>query len=194
MRKGEKATPVIFYGQATSKGTTPPTPANEGTAECTYRFLKLFYVFNVEQIDELPAHVGVETAPVQREPSFVEQWLARTGAHVRIGGTTAFYSPSTDAIHVPPVESFASEEHFAATVLHEGVHFTGAKARLDRLADYHIDRKARAREELVAEIGSAMLGAMIGFALTISKITRLTWPIGSKNGELAISSVITSTK
>lgn len=162
VRKGEKATPVIFYGQAKSRTDAAAPAAGEGAADRNYRFLKFFHVFNVEQIEDLPAHVGVETAPPSREPSFVEQWLVRTGATVRIGGATAFYSPTTDAIHVPPVAAFASEEHFAATLLHEGVHFTGAKSRLDRLADYHIDRKARAREELVAEIGSAMLGAMIG--------------------------------
>lgn len=151
VRKGEKATPVIFYGQAKSRDDASATgTAGEGAAERTYRFLKLFHVFNVEQIDDLPAHVGVETTSAPRERSFVEQWLARAGAQVRIGGATAFYSQATDAIHIPPIEAFVTEEHFAATLLHEGVHFTGSKSRLDRLADYHINRKARAREELVA--------------------------------------------
>lgn len=163
VRKGEKATPVIFYGQAKARDDAKSAgTASEGDAERTYRFLKLFYVFNVDQIDALPQHIGIETAPVAKEPSFVEQWLTRAGAHVRVGGATAFYSAATDRIHVPPVEAFVSAEHFAATLLHEGVHFTGAKSRLDRLSDYFTDRKARAREELVAEIGSAMLGAMIG--------------------------------
>jgi antirestriction protein ArdC len=164
VRKGEKATPIIFYGQAKAReDAASVAAAGEAVSERTYRFLKLFHAFNVEQIEELPAHVGVEMAPTARDPSFVEQWLVRAGANVRIGGATAFYSPVTDAIHIPPIAAFLSEQHFAATLLHEGVHFTGAKSRLDRLADYHTDRKARAREELVAEIGSAMLGAMIGF-------------------------------
>lgn len=163
VRKGEKATPVIFYGQARSRNDTEATAtAGQAATERTYRFLKLFHVFNVDQIDDLPGHVGVETVCAPRKPSFVEEWLFRAGATVRLGGATAFYSPATDAIHIPPIVAFASEEHFAATLLHEAVHFTGAKGRLDRLADYHTDRKARAREELVAEIGSAMLGAMIG--------------------------------
>lgn len=162
VRKGEKATPVVFYGQAKAKDDFSSPAAGEHDAERTYRFLKLFYVFNIQQIDGLASHIGVETAPMQREPSRVEQWLARAGAHVRIGGASAFYSPATDAIHAPPVEAFLSEEHFAATLLHEGVHFTGAKSRLDRLSDYFTDRTECAREELVAEIGSAILGAMIG--------------------------------
>lgn len=162
VRKGEKATPVIFYGQAKAQQDASATATGDDAGERTYRFLKLFYVFNVEQIDGLPPHIGVEVTPIVREPSFAEKWLARAGATVRVGGASAFYSPATDAIHVPPTESFLSEEHFAATLLHEGVHFTGAKSRLDRLGDYFTDRSARAREELVAEIGSAILGAMIG--------------------------------
>lgn len=163
VRKGEKATPVIFYGQAKPKSDSASAPVvGENTTERTYRFLKVFYVFNVEQMDGLPAHVGVETAPPAREPSSVEHWVARAGARVRIGGASAFYSPVTDAIHVPPAEAFLSDEHFEATILHEILHFTGAKSRLDRLSDYFTDRGARAREELTAEIGSAILGAMIG--------------------------------
>lgn len=151
VRKGEKATPVIFYGQAKPKEDSGASAvALESAPERTYRFLKVFYVFNVEQIDGLPAHVGVETAAPVREPSSVEHWLARAGARVRIGGASAFYSPVTDAIHVPPTEAFVSYEHFEATLLHESVHFTGAKSRLDRLGDYFTDRAARAREELIA--------------------------------------------
>src|SRR5262249_22751180 len=50
------------------------------------------------------------------------------------------------------------------TLAHEAIHFTGHKSRLDRLGDYSADRKARAREELTAELGSAIIGATIGLA------------------------------
>ena len=76
----------------------------------------------------------------------------------------ACYAPVTDFVHMPAHEAFLSEEHWAATLLHESVHFTGHKSRLDRLDGYATDRKARAREELCAEFGSALLGAMAGLA------------------------------
>lgn len=62
----------------------------------------------------------------------------------------ACYAPVTDFVHMPAHEAFLSEEHWAATLLHESVHFTGHKSRLDRLDGYATDRKARAREELCA--------------------------------------------
>ncbi|MEQ1818936.1 MAG: zincin-like metallopeptidase domain-containing protein [Terricaulis sp.] len=82
-------------------------------------FLKLFYVFNVDQIDELPEVFGAEVAPVAAEPSALEQWTARAGVRVRIGGSMACYAPVTDLVHMPAHEAFLSEEHWAATLLQE---------------------------------------------------------------------------
>jgi antirestriction protein ArdC len=166
VRKGEKASPVIYYGQAKSKQDDAGMSATDDRSDAarSYRFLKLFYVFNVDQIDELPEGFGAEVVPVAAEPSAIEQWTALAGVRVRIGGSMAGYAPVTDLVHMPAHEAFLSEEHWAATLLHESVHFTGHKSRLDRLDNYATDRKARAREELCAEFGSAILGAMAGLA------------------------------
>jgi antirestriction protein ArdC len=166
VRKGEKACPVIFYGQATPKqNDASKANTSEGVdATRPYRFLKLFYVFNIDQIDELPGGFGAEATPVVADPCAIEQWTARAGVRVRIGGAMACYAPVTDLVHMPAHQAFLSEEHWAATLLHESVHFTGHKTRLDRLDNYASDRKARAREELCAECGSAILGAMVGLA------------------------------
>jgi antirestriction protein ArdC len=165
VRKGEKACPVIYYGQATAKNDQSPANGEISEQERRYRFLKLFHVFNVEQIDDLPEGFGADVAPVAPlAPSAIEQWSARAGVCLRIGGASAFYSPVVDAVHIPPRSAFLSDEHWDATLLHEDVHFTGHKSRLDRLSNYHTDRKARAREELCAELGAAMLGAMFGLA------------------------------
>jgi antirestriction protein ArdC len=166
VRKGEKACPVIYYGQAKPKPDDAGKNADDDRCDAAraYRFLKLFYVFNVDQIDELPEGFGAEVAPVAAEPGAIEQWTARAGVRVRIGGSMACYAPVTDLVHMPAHEAFLSEEHWAATLLHESVHFTGHKSRLDRLDNYATDRLARAREELCAEFGSAILGAMAGLA------------------------------
>ncbi|MGE0595386.1 MAG: ArdC family protein [Hyphomonadaceae bacterium] len=166
VRKGEKACPVIYYGQAKPKPDDAGKNADDdrGDAARAYRFLKLFYVFNVDQIDELPEGFGAEVVPAAAEPGAIEQWTAQAGIRVRIGGSMACYAPVTDLVHMPAHEAFLSEEHWAATLLHESVHFTGHKSRLDRLDNYATDRKARAREELCAEFGSAILGAMAGLA------------------------------
>lgn len=151
VRKGEKACPVIYYGSAPVRDGAP---ANDPDADGkTYRFLKLFHVFNVEQIDDLPTDFGAEVAPEPRELPVISEWVRSAGAPIRIGGARAFYSPITDAIHMPPVEAFDDEEAWSATLAHEAIHFTGHSSRLDRLKDYARDRKARAREELIALSG-----------------------------------------
>ena len=168
VRKGEKACPVIYYGQAKPKqadGGDGASASDEGAdAARSYRFLKLFYVFNVGQIDELPEGFGAETVVAPAAPGAIEQWSARAGVKVRTGGAQAFYSPAMDIVQMPPRQAFLSDEHWDATLLHESVHFTGHRSRLDRLGDYATDGKARAREELCAELGSAILGALAGLA------------------------------
>lgn len=159
VRKGEKAAAVIYYGQAKTRG------AEDGDAEVgerRYRFLKLFHVFNVAQIEDLPAGFGAETAPEPTPTDALEAWARRCEARVIVGGPRAFYSATTDTIHLPPHAAFANDAHRIATLLHELTHHTGHPKRLDRLSGYGRDMRARAREELVAEIGAAMLGAMVG--------------------------------
>lgn len=160
VRKGEKATPVIYYGQAKPRGE--PEAASESDETKTYRFLKLFHVFNAEQLTDLPDDFAAEFSPPPQSPSAIEAWAARADARIRIGGASAHYSPSTDTIHLPHASAFISEEHRVATLCHELAHHTGAAHRLDRLRDYFTDRASRAKEELIAEISAAQLGAIIG--------------------------------
>lgn len=157
VRKGEKACPVIFYGRADVKDEGEQS----AEAQRSYRFLKLFCVFNVEQCDglSLPAEPA---APAVVDLPALYDWVKRAGAQVRIGGDQAFYAPSIDTICMPHLAAFLHEQHWTATLAHEAIHFTGHKSRLDRLNDYATDRKARAREELTAELGAAIIGAMIG--------------------------------
>ena len=66
---------------------------------------------------------------------------------------------------MPPFESFRDAESFAATLAHECVHWTKHEKRLAR--DFGRKRfgdEGYAREELVAELGSAFLSADLGIA------------------------------
>lgn len=165
VRKGEKACPVIFFGQAKASADSNQSDSAPGEPAKSYRFLKLFHVFNIEQIDGLAPELGADIAPTEpiAWPSLYD-WVIRAGASVRVGGAQAAYSPVLDAILMPHISAFLTEEHWSATLAHESIHFTGHKSRLDRLSDYATDKKARAREELVAELGAAIIGAMTGLA------------------------------
>ena len=68
-----------------------------------------------------------------------------------------------DCIHMPEVKQFKDgNKGYAQTLAHECCHATGAKSRLGRKLDGGFGSKDYAREELVAEIGAAMIMANTG--------------------------------
>ncbi|HBN64050.1 MAG TPA: hypothetical protein DD424_09035 [Porphyromonadaceae bacterium] len=69
----------------------------------------------------------------------------------------AYYSVSKDRIVVPLKEQFVDGESFYGTLLHEMTHSTGSGSRLGRLKACTFGDKEYAREELVAELGSALI-------------------------------------
>lgn len=69
----------------------------------------------------------------------------------------AYYSVSKDHIVVPTKEQFVDGESFYGTLLHEMTHSTGAASRLGRLKACTFGDEKYAREELVAELGSALI-------------------------------------
>ena len=99
-----------------------------------------------------------------------ERFIAATRADIRYGGDRAFYRPSTDHIQMPPLSSFtgtatmAAAEAFAATKLHELLHWSGAPHRLNREFGKRFGDEAYAFEELIAEIGACMLMAELSIA------------------------------
>ena len=69
----------------------------------------------------------------------------------------AYYSVKKDQIVMPLKEQFKDGESFYGTLFHEMVHSTGAEHRLNRLKSCVFGDKDYAREELVAELGSALI-------------------------------------
>lgn len=90
-----------------------------------------------------------------------DRFFCNTGAVIRRGGNQAYYSPVMDYIQMPPFEAFRD----AAVLSHEATHWTAAAHRVGRdLSRYAKDRTERAREELIAELGSCFLCADLGIA------------------------------
>jgi len=146
---------------------TEQDEASGAEVERDIPFLKGYTVFNVEQIEELPAHYYATAAPPTLEPAQrierAERFLAQSGAAVRHGGNRAYYAPGPDHIQMPPFEFFEDPASYYETRLHETVHWTRHPSRLER--DFGRKRwgdEGYAMEELVAEIGSAFLSADLG--------------------------------
>jgi len=165
VRKGEKGSPVVYA----DKMVKTERDDHGQDQERIIPFLKAYTVFNVEQIEDLPAHyyakAQTETNPDERIAR-TDAFFAATRADIRHGGNSAFYIPSQDFIQMPEFEAFRSAEAYYATLAHECCHWTKHKSRLDR--DFECKSygdSGYAREELVAELGAAFLCADLGLKL-----------------------------
>ena len=80
----------------------------------------------------------------------------------------AYYSPSRDEIVLPEKTQFMNGEAFYGTAFHEMIHSTGEQSRLDRLKPGSIFGSAEySREELVAELGAALVASRYGIVKNI---------------------------
>jgi antirestriction protein ArdC len=159
VRRGERGQHVIFYSCGTD--------AEDGDAEPTQpprrAVLRNYVVFNADQIGGLPAHFYLPplTPPADDETALTARF-ARIPAKIEHGGARACYNPVTDTIFMPPRAAFASGALYYATLAHELAHWTGHATRLDRDLKPRTSTTAYAREELIAELTSAFLGAELG--------------------------------
>ena len=167
VRKGEKGSLVVYANSITRK-ETDDTTGDEQMREI--HFMKGYTVFNVEQIEGLPAHYYAKPeprfSPIQRI-EHAEAFFASLRADIRHGGTRAYYAQEPDYIQMPPFEAFDSAGSYYATLAHESTHWTKHPSRLAR----EFGRKkwgdeGYAEEELVAELGAAFLCADLELSLT----------------------------
>lgn len=161
VRKGESGSLVVYADRYTKSETNE----RGEEAEREVAFMKGYTVFNVEQIDGLPA---LYTAPAASLPPALpldekaEAFFASTGAAFCHGGDRAFYSPARDFIQLPPAAAFSNPQSYAATKAHELIHWTGHPQRNAREFGRRFGDHAYAFEELVAELGAAFLCADLG--------------------------------
>lgn len=82
---------------------------------------------------------------------------------------SAYYSIKNNEIIVPEKEQFKSGESFYGTLFHEMTHSTGAESVLDRFKPTSFGSPEYAREELVAELGSALVAQRYGMTKHIKE-------------------------
>ena len=158
IRKGEKGS-LVAYADSITRQETDEKTGDEIEREIP--FLKGYTVFNVEQIDGLPAIYYAKAAP-QLDPvariERAERFFAALGAVIDHGGNRAFYSVTDETIQMPPFVSFQDADSYYATLAHECTHWTGSASRLNRdFGGHRFGSEGYAIEELVAELGAAFL-------------------------------------
>lgn len=160
VRKGEKGALVVYANTITRTECDSETGEEQ---ERDIPFMKGYSVFNVEQVEGLPAHFYA-TAEPKLDPvarvDHAERFFDAAKADIRHGGNRAYYAIGPDHVQMPPFEAFRDAESYYATLAHEMTHWTRHPARLDR--DFGRKRwgdEGYAMEELVAELGAAFLSA-----------------------------------
>lgn len=162
VRKGEHGSLVVYADRITRTETTDAGQE----VEQSIPFMKGYTVFNVEQIEGLPAQYYALAAPaldpVARDQE-AERFFSALGADIRHGGNQAYYAAGSDHVQMPPFETFRDPVSYYATLAHECTHWTKHERRLAR--DFGRKRwgdEGYAIEELVAELGAAFLCADLG--------------------------------
>jgi len=156
VRKGEKGTASVLW--------KPVEKEQEDGSVKSFMIMRYFTVFNVAQAEvlEIPAKFLVTREPVPVLDGVADALAyGPTVTHKR--QDKAFYLPKKDEISLPMLDQFASAEAYAATALHEVTHSTGHASRLARLdTEARFGCESYAEEELVAEMGAAMLATTLG--------------------------------
>ena len=159
VRRGEHGTPIVFF-----KMHEVAADAQRATSEArgehrVVPMLRSFTVFNVDQVDHLPAAMQSTEPTAQAWDSDVvaDSLLDSSGARIQHGGSRAFYRPGDDVIQLPSAAAFESASDYYGVALHELTHWTAHPDRCNRQLSGRASIDAYAFEELIAEMGSAFL-------------------------------------
>lgn len=152
IKQGAKGYPVVKWHFPTEEDRRKNPNARP--------WAKGFTVFNVEQCEnlrKLPELVSVEHDSIAEAQSIIDNWAAKP--ETEIGGFQASYNPMRDQVCMPEIEKFQSAEAYYDTYFHELTHSTGHVSRLNRGLATRLNKEQYGLEELIAEIGGAMLDA-----------------------------------
>ncbi len=168
--QGEKASLIVFYKEIEFEKDAAEVKDGDDPTSSAW-LARGYWVFNAEQVEGYEQPEKPPVAEIERNER-VEAFMADTGIETKWGGHSAFYRPSEDIIQMPEqglftgTDTTTATEALYATWLHEGVHATGHKSRLDRNFAGRFGTQERSAEELVAELGSAFLCADLSVTTT----------------------------
>ena len=174
MPQDEAGKALAMIDSAKANGGKMPTTANQkamegaeqGAVGKTVWLLRCFPVFHASQIEGMPelnaaAQPDWDTSVVTRQ---MLDGLKDTGMGFIEGGNVAAYMPTRDALKMPVVGDFVSAEAYDHVLVHEMGHATGHASRLDRSILNTRESDEYAKEELVAEMTSAMICSQLGIS------------------------------
>ena len=178
VRKGAKSGFCVFFKPIEEYTETPEQDEDNGTVsgqrDARRRFvLKWYHVFHLDDTEGIPSKLTAVQpssviSPIESAEKAIRSYLGREATLKFINdreSASAYYSPALDEVVVPMLQQYAIPEEYYSTAFHEFTHSTMKETRCDRRSESSITRfgdSDYSREELVAEIGSAMLCNRLG--------------------------------
>lgn len=169
IKKGAKAGMVTFVKTYVKKGKE--VEEGEEVKDGIGFVLRYYNVFHIDDCEGIkPKHtVEVKTCelePIELADKVANEYVDREDTlklEIKLSNS-AYYSPATDTVVVPQLDQYEVAEEFYSTLFHELVHSTGVSKRCDRGLCKSAGKRSDeySREELVAEMGSAMLCNQLG--------------------------------
>lgn len=155
VKKGAKSQIAVFWKMvdgADAEGNPKKIP-----------YIRYYSVFEINtQVEGLESKrkdaEAIEHNPIESAEQIKEAY--QDAPPISYAPGKAYYVPAKDIISVPALTDYHNPEEFYSTMFHEMVHSTGHKSRLNRSGVTGIasfGSETYSKEELVAEIGSAML-------------------------------------
>lgn len=135
--------------------------------------MKAYTLFNAEQLEGAPPlpEASRKFEPVPAVEAIAQGLVQTTGLTIVEGGSQPCYVPSLDTVRMPRAQQFHSHEDKISTFLHELSHSTGHQKRMNRPNCFaRFGSELYAKEELRAELASAMLSGQIGLSMGQSHI------------------------
>lgn len=163
VRAGEKGKPIMYLQTTETRKEIDKETGEEIVVTEKLEKPRAVWsiVFNAEQCEGLPAYEPkkIDFNPIEK----AEEILNNSGAKIKHKAQDrAYYSPVTDTITLPLKEQFVSNEEYYRTALHELGHWTGHSSRNNRDMSGTFGTESYAKEELVAEITSFLVGTQCG--------------------------------
>jgi antirestriction protein ArdC len=169
IKKGESGTKIVYWATIELKRDAENIDEIAVDEVKQTRLVpKAHTVFNIAQTEgiEFPSMTPIIKSPLQKIAA-CEQVVAEmpTKPIIITGGASAYYSPVSDTVVVPSLDSSTSSEGYYSTLFHELAHSTGHENRLNRKELVNSDgfgNSNYAKEELTAEMTAAFLCAITG--------------------------------
>jgi antirestriction protein ArdC len=160
VKKGERGSKVVFWKideYRKQNGTTGEIENHKSV------LLRYYTLFNAEQCEEIDSPDPVpEICPIEQCESIVH---SMSNAPALEQEAQACYRPLIDTVGMPARSAFHSSEEYYSTLFHELTHSTGHASRVarDGIMNHNpFGSEDYSKEELVAEMGAAMLCGIAG--------------------------------